>query len=254
MRRRVSAPRSDVSFLHEKQIEREANLLLEEYGLKSSSVSTPPVPVDEIAELHLGLTLEYLDMKSLFPVADVHGAIWFKESRIGIDQALDPHIEPTRLGRYHFTLAHEVGHWRLHRQHYLQNPAQQRLFDDGTSQPDVVCRTSEASQRVEWQANAFAGCLLMPRKLLYAAWAEFRHGDDGPMSMAEIRSLYSDVLAAERFYRRGHVASDQESRALAMKEEYCRPLAETFQVSSEAMRIRLEQLELLVTNKVNKLF
>lgn len=254
MGRRVSAPKSDVPFLHEKQIEREADLLLEEYGLKFSPVSAPPVPVDEIAELHLHLTLEYLDMKSLFPVADVHGAIWFMQSRIGIDQALDPHTHPSRVGRYHFTLAHEVGHWRLHRQHYLQNPAQQRLFVDGTPQPDVVCRSSEAAKPVEWQANAFAGCLLMPRKLVYAAWSEFRHNDDAPVLIGEIRTHYVDVADVEPFYRHGQLAVDQESKDLAMKEEFCRPLAQTFLVSPEAMRIRLEQLELLVTKKVNTLF
>lgn len=253
MGRRVSAPRSDVPFLHEKQIEREADLLLEEYGLKFSPVGAPPVPVDEIAELHLELTLEYLDMKSLFPVADVHGAIWFKQSRIGIDQALDPHTNPTRLGRYHFTLAHEVGHWRLHRQHYAQNPAQQRLFVDGTPQPDVVCRSSERSKPVEWQANAFASCLLMPRKFVYAAWAEFRQSDDSPVAITEVRSLYSESAAMELF-RRGRIATDQESKDLAMKEDFCRPLAQAFQVSAEAMRIRLEQLELLVATKSKSLF
>lgn len=123
MGRRSSAPKSDVPFLHAKQIEREAGLLLEEYALKFPAVTAPPVPVDGIAELHLQLSLEYLDMKSLFPMADVHGAIWFQQARIGIDQSLDPDANPSRRGRYHFTLAHEVGHWRLHRQHFVSNPA-----------------------------------------------------------------------------------------------------------------------------------
>jgi Zn-dependent peptidase ImmA (M78 family) len=34
-----------------------------------------------------------------------------------------------------------------------------------------------------------------------------------------------------------------------MKEEFCRPLADRFEVSREAMRIRLEQLGLLVLKK-----
>jgi Zn-dependent peptidase ImmA (M78 family) len=107
---------------------------------------------------------------------------------------------------------------------------------------------------VEWQANAFAGCLLMPRKLVYAAWSECRQGDDGPVPIVDIRTLYADAAAIEPFYRHGQMATDQESQDLAMKEEFCRPLAQTFQVSPEAMRIRLEQLELLVTKKVNTLF
>jgi hypothetical protein len=79
-----SSPKIAVPFLHDKQIEREAELLLEEYALKFSLVIIPPVPVDTIAEVHLQLTLEYLNMKSLFPVGDVHGAIWFNQSRIGM--------------------------------------------------------------------------------------------------------------------------------------------------------------------------
>ena len=254
MGRRSSAPKSDVPFLHAKQIEREADLLLEEYALKFPTVTAPPVPVDGIAELYLQLSLEYLDMKSLFPMADVHGAIWFQQARIGIDQSLDPDANPSRRGRYHFTLAHEVGHWRLHRQHFVSNPAQRTLFGDGTPHPDVVCRSSEVSQPVEWQANAFASCLLMPRKFVHSAWTEFRGADDSPVAISELRKLYAETSAVEPWYRHGQLAADQESQDLAMKEEFCRPLAQTFQVSPEAMRIRLEQLELLVTTKVKSLF
>lgn len=251
MGRRSSAPNTGVPYLHEKQIEREADLLLDEYALKFSPVAKPPIPIDSIAELHLQLSLEYLDMKTLFPMADVHGAIWFQQARIGIDQNLDPDANPSRRGRYHFTLAHEVGHWRLHRQHFVSNPAQRTLFGDGTPHPDVVCRSSEVSQPVEWQANAFASCLLMPRRLVYGAWSSFRDGSDAPVAISEIRRSFDD---AAPLYHRGQLAIDQESRDLAMKEAFCRPLAESFQVSAEALRIRLEQLKLLVTMKENSLF
>ena len=53
-------------------------------------------------------------MKSLFPFADVHGAIWFEEGIIGIDQGLYPDENPLMLGRYHFTLAHELGQTYRH--------------------------------------------------------------------------------------------------------------------------------------------
>lgn len=251
MARRTRMPTSDVPFLHEKQIEREADLLLAEYGLKFSEIVEPPIPVDEFPELLLQLSLDLIDMQSLFPFADVHGAIWFAEGRIGIDQSLDPATHPARRGRYHFTLAHEIGHWRLHRQHYLKNPAQRALFDDGTPQPDVVCRSSERKKPVEWQADAFAANLLMPRKMLRAAWSGFRGAADGPVAISDLRARHSD---AEPLYLHGKQAADAESRDEALKEDFCRPLAERFQVSPEAMRIRLERLELLVTTKPNTLF
>lgn len=250
MPRRSAAPKPDVPYLHPKQIEAEADLLIAEYSERFELNAAPPIPVDELAELHLQLKLEYLDMGSLFPQAEVHGAIWFQEGRVGIDHGLDPDTHPSKRGRYHFTLAHEVGHWRLHRQHYTRNARERRLFDDGRVQPDVVCRSGD-TQPVEWQANAFAAHLLMPRKLVLAAWAEFRDGDDGPVAITDLRQ---QVTATEPLYFRGRVADDEATRDLAVKEEFCRPLAEQFEVSREAMRIRLEQLDLLVLKKENTLF
>ena len=48
----------------------------------------------------------------------------FDERRIVIDESLDPEENPSMEGRYRFTLAHEVGHWRLHRHLFAKDPAQ----------------------------------------------------------------------------------------------------------------------------------
>ncbi|HBJ38777.1 MAG TPA: hypothetical protein DDZ51_29305 [Planctomycetaceae bacterium] len=237
-------------FLHESQIEREADLLLQEFGAKFYEVTKPPVPVDEIVELCLQLVLEYKDMKAIFPFADVHGAIWFEQGTIGIEKSLDPHTNPNRLGRYHFTLAHEVGHWRLHRPYYLKNPAERLLFDDGSPRPDVVCRSSERKRPVEWQADAFAASLLMPKKLIYNAWSEFREGDERPIEIGEIHTKQAGM----ELFHRGRLASTDEEKDIAAKESYCRPLADLFEVSREAMRIRLETLKLLVRQRAATLF
>ncbi|TWT40195.1 hypothetical protein KOR42_49370 [Thalassoglobus neptunius] len=243
MPQRPALPRKGIPFLHEKQIAAEANLLNEEYGLNFSPILAPPVPVDEIAELHCGLTLEYLDMASLFPQAEVHGAIWFQERRIGIDHTLDPDTHPAKRGRYHFTLAHELGHWRLHRRHYRQHPQEQRLFENGQLQPDVICRSGD-TLRVEWQANAFAAELLMPRKLVLSAWTEFRNGDERSVAITELRQ---QVSRPDGLLYRGRQVTEGSDFDFALKEEFCRPLAEQFEVSREAMRIQLERMGLLVT-------
>ena len=65
----------EVPYLHISQIELEARALLEEYEYKFGRKITAPVPIDTITEIQLQLTLEFKDMKSLFPFADVHGAI-----------------------------------------------------------------------------------------------------------------------------------------------------------------------------------
>ena len=104
--------------------------------------------------------------------ADILGAIFFDERRIVIDESLDPEENPSKEGRYRFTLAHEGGgHWRLHRHLFAKDPAQVSLFNE-PAPPSVVCRSSQAKEPVEWQADFYASCLLMPRKLVMAAWDE----------------------------------------------------------------------------------
>jgi len=240
----------EVPFLHEKQIERESAVLLEEYEIIFGYKPTAPIPIERIAEIQLHLTLEFKDMKALFPFADVHGAIWFDEGIIGIDQSLDPDLYPSMLGRYHFTLAHEIGHWCLHRQLYRDDSNQLRLFDDGSRQPDVVCRSSERRKPVEWQADVFAASLLMPRSLVYQAWTEHHQGDDQAVAMVALRPAFAD----RTLNFRGRLASTAAERDIAIKEDYATPFADRFKVSKEAMRIRLEELKLFVEQRPKLLF
>jgi hypothetical protein len=89
---------------------------------------------------------------------DILGAIWFSDRRIVIDESLDPEESRSREGRYRFTLAHEGGgHWRLHRHLFAKVPAQVSLFNV-LAPPSVVCRSSQANEPAEWQANFYASC------------------------------------------------------------------------------------------------
>lgn len=161
MARRIAAPRKDVPYLTKRQIEDEAVVLLAEYGEQHEAVASPPVPVDEIIELHLGLTFELKDMQQLFGGGDVHGALWVKDKIVGVDQSLDPSIYPNMLGRFHFTLGHETGHWRLHRQFYLQNVSQKLLFEETPTKPAYTRRTC-ALLAVAHRSTA----ILFPRAVL----------------------------------------------------------------------------------------
>lgn len=237
MTRRIATARDDVQFLPRQHIEREAEVLLTECAGTIGTITAPPVPIDDIIELHLKLAVEFKNMRELFSLPDVHGAIWTSDRIVGVDMSLDPALSPRKRGRYHFTLAHEAGHWRLHRKYYLEDVAQGRLFGDDLAKPAYVCRSSD-KRPVEWQADQFAANLLMPRKLVYATWDTWR-GGPAAVSVPELRN---DRPAASGM-------TDDELMA-----EFCRPLAETFQVSPEAMRIRLNELELLVKTKTDTLF
>ena len=230
------ASTSTVPFLPEKHIEDEAQLLIAEYGRDHEEIAEPPVPIDELLEIQCRLTVEVDDLRKLFKSDDVLGAIWFKDGLVKVDRTLDPHERPTMLGRFRFTLSHEAGHWRLHRKHYREDPSQAHLFG-GRGAPAFVCRSSEKPP-VEWQADTFASYLLMPKKLVVAAWQEWRGGLD-PVVLSTLPPA---------------LAHDQRSPDNARLERVCKPLAEKFEVSAEAMRIRLEKLGFLLREAQNSLF
>jgi hypothetical protein len=235
MAKRYPTPANKLRFMKDQEFEDEAALLLAEYGNKHGQVTAPPIPVDEMVELYLGLSLEFLDMQKLFGVADVHGALWVNEKRIGIDQRLDPGTNAAMLGRYHFTLAHEAGHWRLHRQHFQRKANQLSLLPENVERPDYICRSS-STEPIEYQANRFASCLLMPREMVKRAWHEWRGGMD---------PIYLSDLRAEA----GNGGTDE-----MVLENAVRSLAGTFQVSPEAMRIRAEGIGLLLRKREASLF
>lgn len=243
---------SEVPYLKKEVIEAEAALVLAEYGQQHGQVTAPPVPIDEIVELHLKLTLEIMDLQKIFGFGDVHGAIWFRSQRVGVDQSLDPARNPAKRGRYHFTLAHEAGHWRLHRHLFLRHMDQPSLFSDQEQKPDYVCRSSEKKKPVEWQADQFAANLLMPRGLVKQAWQEWR-GNLQPIALDDLQDRRRQILTAEVLRRGGFKAGDDAADEMVL--EHCsRPLADQFQVSAEAMRIRLEELGLLLRKKEPSLY
>ena len=112
MNRRVSVVKYKVPYLREKVIEEHAEMLLGEWANDHPALVEPPVPIEEILEIGLRLDFEICDLQTELGHPDVLGGIWFGDRRIKVDQSLDPSKTPKMLGRYRFTLAHEVGHWR----------------------------------------------------------------------------------------------------------------------------------------------
>jgi Zn-dependent peptidase ImmA (M78 family) len=226
--------------------------LLAEFARARDVVIAPPIPIEDIIEKHLKLCIEFDDIDARWGVKrlidpegdpQILGAIYFDGRRIVINQGLDPDEYPSMEGRYRFTLAHEGGgHWRPHRHLYARDSAQTSLFG-GTSHPSVVCRSSQAKERVEWQADFYASCVLMPREMVIKAWHD-RFGNKKPRILRRNEGINAGEISDpemrrsfERF-ERGHF--DQAMH------EFARPFAKQFQVSPIAMRIRLEKLGLLL--------
>jgi hypothetical protein len=240
-----------VPYLYEEQIERDAAALLAEYAQARSVVIAPPIPIEDMVEKHLKLGIEFDDMHRLLDHPrsglgldpDILGAIWFDDRRIVIDESLDPEENPSKEGRYRFTLAHEGGgHWRLHRHLFAKDPAQVSLFNE-PAPPSVVCRSSQAKEPVEWQADFYASCLLMPRKLVMAAWDEI-FPDRKPRVLQPATPIEHPFVVIDRLRRSSSGTYFTGSDDLVL-EHFVKPFADLFLVSTMAMRIRLEKLGLL---------
>lgn len=200
-------------FLTYSEIEKESRKLLMEFSAHSNAEIAAPVPVEEILENHLKLSLEILDDMD-DKLLGYYDAFY---GTIAVNSAITPEEQYAgKAGRFNFTLGHEIGHHRLHRHLIFAGDAQAQLgMKIGQQNQRIVCRKSECKQPIETQANQFSACLLMPRKLLLLAWEK----------------LMADCIP---------------SRVMPTDESIISALSEDFAVSKQAMQIRLDALDLSV--------
>jgi Zn-dependent peptidase ImmA (M78 family) len=238
-----------VRYLSEDKIEQDAELLLAEYKETAGAPIKLPIPVADIATYHLALRLAFADLHQTLgvPMArdqpDILGAIWVHEETILIDRSLDPKENPSMLGRYRFSVAHEVGHWRLHRPYVTKDTNQTSLFDV-PSEPTLICRSSQAKKPIEWQADFFSSCLLMPCRRVHDEWKDCL-GRTRPLLLSDLQPNGQVMMRAQTLiYEQGR----NEAAAVddALFENVAKPIARRFSVSPAAMRIRLEKLGLLL--------
>ncbi|NWG26488.1 MAG: hypothetical protein HXY30_19075, partial [Pseudorhodoplanes sp.] len=123
-----------------------------------------------------------------------------------------------------------------------KDPAQTSLLEPNAA-PSVVCRTSQAKERIEFQADLYASCLLMPRKLVFAAWDK-AFPDRKQRVLQPATPIDHPFVEIARFECRipGTEFTETDDQAL---DGFAKPFAERFLVSPIAMRIRLERLGLL---------
>jgi Zn-dependent peptidase ImmA (M78 family) len=124
-------------------IEQQAARLLEE-----NDVRRAPVPVEAIAKA-AGLDVRYAPTSD-----DVSGAL----IRNG-DTAVIAVNSAQHENRQRFTIAHEIGHFILHKR-------TERHFDEDFRIDYRNTVSSEATERNEIEANRFAAALLMPETFL----------------------------------------------------------------------------------------
>lgn len=168
--------------------------------LDSLALGEVPIKLEKCA-LHLNINVKSVPLES-----DVSGFLVLNEDAtvIGYNNQHSEH-------RYRFTIAHELGHFILHRNN-------SRLFIEKTQRPDqrIMFRdnTSSTGEYLkEREANSFAAALLMPRK-----------------SVEEKAAEYNTEIAEDLIYA----------------------LARDFNVSNQAMQIRLANLGIVDYDSLSK--
>ena len=218
-----------VPWLSKETISQQADELLFDYEVTQEIPIEPPIPVENIIEVHLGFTLEYEDLQKILGFEDILAATWLNQKRIAIDEKL---LEKN-LGRLFFTCGHEVGHVLLHAKIVSETEDSIRKH---SSKQNIVCRVTAAKKRGEWQADYFAACLLMPEERVRKAYDQVF--GEAPLIIHNTKSCFDKNLFLF------DPAWDRVKDFALMVIE-----AGNFtNVSKEAMRVRLEDLGLLINN------
>jgi len=133
-----------------------------------------------------------------------------------------------KLGRFNFTLAHEVMHLVLHK-HVLFEHLEQTPLLFGEKRQIVLCRSSQKDRR-EIQADIGAAYLLMPTAFIIKEWEKKFGENAGPVN------VYEEIKRKAEFE-----GKDEKSIRDSISVEF----AEKFRVSPQAMQIRLRDMKLL---------
>jgi hypothetical protein len=125
-----------------------------------------PLNVELLIEKELNL--EIIPIRSIRSLIGIDAFLKSDFSGIIVDD--EEYLDDRYQNRLRFSLAHEIGHFMLHRDSYAQ-------FNIKTSNDYMKLMqniTEKAYNAIEWQANQFAGILLVPREELLMALKELK--------------------------------------------------------------------------------
>lgn len=142
---------------------------------------------------------------------------YLRQDLTGIVVDYDCYMQGRFQNRTRFSFAHEVGHFVLHREIYSEFP-----ISSPEDWKDFVLNMPEREySSFEWQANEFAGRLLVPRKRL----------------ISELEKIYN-ILIEQKLDK--HLKKDPNALLSRISPTLCKP----FGVSPEVIERRAEREEL----------
>ncbi|MFC7150591.1 ImmA/IrrE family metallo-endopeptidase [Cohnella cellulosilytica] len=200
-------------FITPDEMEQITQNILHDYGFDFAKKNYPEaIPIDEIIEFHFGLDIQWDRIDHFDTSGLVMAAIIPRDKKIIMNESCKELFEE-KIGTMNFTMAHELGHWVLH-VNDKENLQTQMDFNDSET---FFCRSWSKKPREEYQADMFAGALLMPKPLM--------------------QKVISNLKAQGK---------------IQMKQLYW--LAPLFKVSISALTVRLKQLDLLYIDADGNIF
>lgn len=177
-----------------------SKLKIEEYAYEFLSKNSPEslnkamqTDIEYIIENKLNISLQFLKLDSTknllgMTIMNPMKVKFLNENSQVVEGIFDRNTilineflanEENQEHRLYFTLAHEVGHWYLQRKDAYIDSGQQSLFGEDTTKSSVnrfidnidifknLKRKKLVTEEdwIEWQANYFASCILMPKKM-----------------------------------------------------------------------------------------
>lgn len=239
-----------VKKLSKKMLEKKAFEILSNYDIKylipenkqSLFLNDKVLDIEKLIEDFFDLSLDYKLLsrdgsilgitsfgKSVLPVISEDNNVELIEVDRGdilIDSKL---IDEGNEGRIRFTMAHELAHWILHRELFINEYAKREknmIISNDTSEGLLTCETDCKTDEewIEWQADYLAGALLMPCTLF---------------------SYYFNIIRNELDIKQDYLYLDKQKCNRSNCTYAIERLSRIFGTSKLAVRVRMYKLGLL---------
>lgn len=229
--KRTNGPHSSVS------IEKAAIDLQRQIWRSRHAIWPDAVPSNPIDMLDPGVALGLIGYD--FSINETLGHYSRNGKQIEVAGTIDDSLKQVRISRrfphdvQNFTAAHELGHAFLHEA--------RRLHRD-----KPLNGATQSRERIEFEADKFASCFLMPEKLIRVI---FRRIFTTEHFFLDEETTFALARGSSLELKNHHKGLRGLCRILASTESFNGlrfiSLASQFKVSSEAMAIRLEELDLV---------
>ncbi|MBM3282951.1 ImmA/IrrE family metallo-endopeptidase [Candidatus Gottesmanbacteria bacterium] len=202
-------------------VETQASLVLKEYKDRlETKACYPPIPVQSIAEICYGFSVRKQQFDD-----ETSGKLLLKSKTILVNSR-DPFV------RQRFTIAHELGHLRIHTKEMDQKYR------------EVIISRKHDAGRLEVEANAFAAELLMPKRLVYEYLINSvvkETGEDLQWLSKALACIPDSQLSSFNLLLFNQVFVDEIELLISSVHE----MARIFMVSEDTLSVRLKILGIL---------